>query len=82
MKKDMCIVEGQKGYCLEVQGFFVRAHFNGIVEVIPVASDGRIPVLATEWVTVEALQKYWAVNQANILTAVHVATNMDKLCQF
>lgn len=51
------IVNGKRGWHLRVNGMYIRHEFNG--NVIAIQCKFPIPYGSTEWVSIEAIRKFW-----------------------
>jgi hypothetical protein len=67
MFSEVKILSGKLGFALRVDGLYIRVEQH---KIIAIKSNNPIPYGATEWVSVEALRKFWNENRQDIMASL------------
>jgi hypothetical protein len=67
MKTSVKIIEGKKGYHLQVNGLFINQAFENDIKAI--TCKFGVPYGATEWESVQALKAFWHKYMSEIIAS-------------
>ncbi len=62
------IINGKQGFSLKVNGQFIKNDFCGEIKAITPNYIG-VPYGSSEWISVEAIRRFWNSNRAAIIEA-------------
>jgi hypothetical protein len=63
MKQSVKIKNGKHGFCLLVNGMYIN-HSESVKAII---DEGLVPYGATEWVSIQALRRFWAKYMPHVI---------------
>lgn len=63
------IVGGKRGWHLKVNGLFISKDFHRERSILSIVDQGGIPYGATEWVSIQAIRKFWSEYMAITLAS-------------